>query len=118
MSQAPLIWFQLLDSVTGEPYRGTTVGSIKRSSLFVPVIDQFREAVTNMFEKYHYLVGIPPSALLVFKNKTEFDSRNSNGGKHAPLEADLFMDGLGVTRQEALIVVVPSTIQSTPSLPP
>ena len=44
-SASPLVWFLLLDSATGLPYKNTSASSVLRSSLVVPVVDQFRDAV-------------------------------------------------------------------------
>jgi hypothetical protein len=71
---SPLVWFQLYDSSTGLPYMGTSASSILRSSLVVPVIDQFRKAVH--LENSSILTGITSSQLLVYKNKEAFDKRN------------------------------------------
>jgi hypothetical protein len=51
-------------------------------------------------EQPGYLKDIPSGALLVYKNKKD------------PLEKDALVVGLGTSKQEALIVVVPSSIQT------
>jgi hypothetical protein len=104
---APLIWFMLLDSATGEPFKGTTVSSVLRSSLVISVIDQFRDAVH--LKNSSILTGITSSQLLVFMNKAAFDKRNADDGKEEPLEEDSPVDGLGTSKKEAVIVAVPST---------
>ena len=111
---SPLVWFLLLDSATGEPYKGTTVSSVLRSSLVIPVVDQFRDAVQLKYDKPDYLKDIPSGALLVYKNKAAFDKRNApaDEGKEEPLEEDSLVDGLGRSKKEALIVVVPSPTSS------
>ncbi len=73
-SQAPLIWFMLTDSATGKPYKGTTVSSVLRSSLVVPVVDQFRDAVKAKYS--NKLSSVDAADLLVYKNKAAFDKRN------------------------------------------
>ncbi len=73
-SSSPLVWFHLYDAATGLPYKGTFASSILRSSLAVPVIDQFRDAVHA--KNSSILTGITSSQLLVFRNKDAFDKRN------------------------------------------
>ncbi len=72
----PLIWFHLYDYETGKPYKDTSVTSVLRSSLAVPIIDQFRDAVKVKYSDSH-LKGISPSDLLVFQNKQSFDKRDA-----------------------------------------
>ena len=80
MSSPPLlVWFLLLDSATGQPYKGTTVSSILRSSLVVPVIDQFRKAVKVKYS--NKLLSVDAGDLIVYKNKAAFDKRNAQEGK-------------------------------------
>jgi hypothetical protein len=120
---SPLVWFLLLDSATGEPYKGTSASSILRSSLVVPAIDQFRKAVH--LENSAILTGITSSQLTVYKNKVAFEKRNAavEEGKEEPLRSSRLLDGLGKTEEEKdmLIVVVPSSIlpyqTQTPSFP-
>jgi hypothetical protein len=109
-SSPPLVWYLLLDSASGEPYKNTSVSSVVRSSLVVPVVDQFRKAVHLEYDKPKYLQDTPPSALLVYKNKATFDKRNAavDEGKEEPLKSSCLLDGLGITEEDALIVVVPS----------
>ena len=111
---SPLVWFQLLDSATGLPYKGTTVSSVLRSSLVVPVVDQFRKAVQAEYDQPGYLKDIPSSALLVYKNKAAFDKRNA-AFVEEPLEEDSLLDGLGRSKKEALVVAVPSIKNATDS---
>jgi hypothetical protein len=115
-SPSPLVWFQLLDSATGNPYKDTTVSSVLRSSLVVPVVDQFRDAIFEKFDKQKssVLTGFASSQLGVYKNKAAFDKRNSavDERKEAPLEEDSLIDSLGTSKKEALVVVVPSSTSS------
>ena len=112
-SPSPLVWFLLLDSVTGQPYKKTSAdyGSLPPGS----VIAQFRDAV--QLKNSSILTGITSSQLLVYKNKTAFDKRNAavDGEKEEPLEEDFLIDGLGKSKKEALVVVVPS-LTSSPKL--
>ena len=112
-----LIWFLLVDSETGEPYKNCSVSSILHSLIAVPVIDQFRDAVH--VKNSSILTGIVPAQLFVFKNKAAFDKRNNakDDGKEQPLKSSHNLDGLGESEEEALIVVVPSPNQ-TSSFPP
>jgi hypothetical protein len=111
-SPSPLVWYLLLDSATGKPFKGTTVSSVLRSSLVVPVVDQFRKAVQAQYDKPNFLKDIPSGALLVYKNKAAFDKRNAavDEGKEEPLEEDSFIESLGTSKKEALVVVVPSSL--------
>ena len=113
MTFSPLIWFQLLDSVDGLPYKATSVASILRSSLVVPVVDQFRYAVVQ--DNAPILTGITSSQLLVYKNKAAFDKRNAavDDGKQEPLKSSCRLDGFGETEEEALVVVVPNAANQT-----
>jgi hypothetical protein len=50
--------------------------------------------------------------LFVYKNRQSFDKRNAvndENEKESPLEEDSLVDGLGTSKKEALIVVVPSS---------
>ncbi|KAI3631922.1 hypothetical protein MIR68_009758 [Amoeboaphelidium protococcarum] len=110
---SPLVWFLLLDGVTGEPYRGTFATSVLRSSLPPgSFIAQFRDAVQLKYDLPNYLQDIPSSTLLVFKNKAAFDMRNAavDDGKEEPLEEDFLIDGLG-SEEDMLVVVVPLPIR-------
>ena len=71
----PLIWFHLYDYETGKPYKDTSVTSVLRSSLAVPVIDQFRDAVKVKCS--NTLSSIDANKLLVFQNKHSFDNRDA-----------------------------------------
>ena len=106
-SPSPLVWFLLLDSATGQLYKGTSASSVLCSSLAVPVVDQFRDAAH--LKNSAILTGITSSQLLVYKNKAAFDKRNAavDEGKEEPLKSSRLVDGLGETEEQALIVVVP-----------
>ena len=112
---SPLIWFLLLDSETGKPYKNSSVTSIERSLLNVPVLDQFRKLVHR--ENSSILAGVAPSQLLVYRNKAAFDNRSAakEEGKVDPLALDptQSVNGLG-SMQDMLVVVVPPPSQ--PSL--
>ncbi|KAI3641438.1 hypothetical protein MIR68_000568 [Amoeboaphelidium protococcarum] len=109
-STSPLIWFLLLDSATGEPYKGT-----RASCVYLPpgsCIAQFGDAVKAKHS--NKLSSVDAANLLVQKNKAAFDKRNASveDGKEMPLEEDSLVDGLGKSKKEALIVAVPSSAGS------
>ncbi len=99
-----LVWFLLLDSTAGEPYRGTSASSVSLPSGLV--VDQFRDAVH--VKNSSILTGIASSQLHVYKNKTAFDKRNDDVGKEEPLDPTLPLGALGV-KEAPLIVVVPAS---------
>jgi hypothetical protein len=105
-----LIWFLLVDSETGEPYKNSSVSSILHSLITVPVIDQFRDAVHR--ENSCILNGIAPSQLVVYKNKAAFDGRNNaeDQGKEQPLDPTESIGVLGSTK-DMLVVAVPCLIK-------
>jgi hypothetical protein len=109
---SPLIWFLLVDSVTGQPYKGTTADKVSIAS--TADVADFRDAVKKK-DKDDGDAGVlnpfKSSQLLVYKNKASFDKRNAaaDEGKEEPLKSSHHMDGLGETEEEALIVVVPSS---------
>ena len=73
------VWFQLLDSVTGEPYKGTRAARVSLSS--DADVDAFCDAVKSEFDMPNYLKDIPSGALIVYKNKEAFDKRNAQDAK-------------------------------------
>eukprot|EP00804_Cyclotella_cryptica_P011830 CCRYP_015337-RB/>CCRYP_015337-RB protein AED:0.28 eAED:0.75 QI:201/0/0/1/0/0/3/0/756 len=98
--------FLLVDSETGEPYKGFGIDAVSLS----PDADiiQFRDAVHA--KNSPILPGIVPVQLVVYKNKAAFDRRNNaeDKGKEQPLKASRILDGLGESEEEALIVAAPS----------
>jgi len=114
---SPLVWFQLLDSATGEPYKKTTADYVSLPS--TAVIAQFRDAVIEKFDKQKssVLTGFASSQLDVYKNKATIDERNADEGKEEPLKSSRSLDGLGTTEEEALIVIVPSSIRPSQTQP-
>ena len=116
MSSPPsrLVWFLLLDSSTGETYKGTTVSSVLRSSLVVPVVDQFRDAVKAKYDQPGYLKDIPAGALHVYKNKAAFEKRNAAAGeeKEEPLDPTEYLGLLG-SKEDLLVVAVPFSTSSS-----
>jgi hypothetical protein len=98
----PLVWFVLVDSATGEPYKGTSASSVSLGP--DTVIDQFRDAVKAKYS--NKLSSVDPGELIVYENKTAFVE-----GKHNPLEEDCKVEGFGESKKKALVVVVPSSTQ-------
>ncbi len=114
MTSTKYFWFLLLDSATGQPYKGTTADFVSLSP--GAVVAEFRDAVLS--KNPNKLAGVDASDLLVYKNKAAFDARNLTAvdeGKEEPLKASSNLDGLGETEEGALIVAVPSLSSSSPS---
>ncbi|KAI8891671.1 hypothetical protein BC833DRAFT_454794, partial [Globomyces pollinis-pini] len=112
---SPMVWFLLVESDTGLPYKGTSADKVAVSS---PAdVADFRKAVKAEYNEPNYLRDIPSSALLVYKNKYSFDKRNTavEEGKEDPLKSSRSLNGLGKTEEDALIVAVPSSRNSDQS---
>ena len=109
--QQQLVWFFLLDSSTGMPYKGTSADAVSLPPR--SVIVHFRDAVH--LKNSSILTGIASSQLLVYMTKAAFDKRNAavDEEKVEPLKSSLSLDGLGTTEEEALVVVVPSSTPAT-----
>ena len=110
MSSRRPIWFQLIDSETGEPYKSEGASKVKVSSS--ADVDDFRNKVKKKDTKDNEAAVLTPfksSQLVVYKNKAAFDKRNADVGKEEPLVEDTLVTDLGKSRNEALIVVVPQT---------
>jgi hypothetical protein len=113
-SPFPFVWFFLLDSATGEPYKYTTVDYVSLPP--GTVIAQFLEAVKEKDKDDGDAAVLTPfklSQLLVYKNKAAFDKRNAavDEEKEEPLEVGSFLNDLGASMQEALVVVIPALQQ-------
>ncbi len=104
-----LIWFLLIDSETGEPFKNSSVSSIEYSSIPIPVIDQFRQLVHR--ENSNKLTGIDASDLSVYKNKAAYDTRNNaeDEGKKQPLDPTEYIGVQGSVEDMLVVVVPPST---------
>ena len=102
---SPLVWFLLLDSETGEPYKNTTTDYVSHPP--GAVVAEFRKLVHR--ENSAILPGIAPSQLLVYKNKVAFDNRSAAAEERnaEPLKSSHILDGLGETEEDALVVAVP-----------
>ena len=73
-----LVWFQLVDSLTGEAYKRVTADKVRLPSS-ADVAD-LRDAVKAEYNDSH-LQGIAASNLIVYENKAAFDKRNAQEGK-------------------------------------
>ncbi|KAJ3202118.1 hypothetical protein HDU67_000791 [Dinochytrium kinnereticum] len=104
---SPLVWFLLLDSATGLLYKGSSADyfSLPPGS----VIAQFRAAVKA--ENPNKLSFVDAADLNVYRNKAAFDKRNAAIDDEKEEQTSRLMDGLGASKKEALVVVVPSSIQ-------
>ena len=80
-----------------------SVSSILSSSLDVPIVYYFLDDVKANSQKELKFVDSPK--LVVYKNKESFDNRN-NGV--LPLTVSSLVDGLGMSENEPIIVVVPT----------
>jgi hypothetical protein len=110
---SPLIWFLLVDSITGQPYKGTNADKVSIAS--TADVADFRDAVKKKDKDDGDAAVLTPfksSQLLVYKNRAAFDKRNAaaDEGREEPLKSSRRMDGLGETVKEALIAVVPSSV--------
>ncbi|KAL7474436.1 hypothetical protein ACHAW6_000410, partial [Cyclotella cf. meneghiniana] len=102
-----LFWYQLVDSATGQSYKGAIVNAVSLPPN--AVVLQFRDAVH--VKNSNKLTGRDATDLIVFKNKAAFGRRNNaeGDGKEQPLKSSRNLHGLGESEEEALFVVVPST---------
>ena len=102
---SPLVWFLLLDSETGEPYKNTTTDYVSHPP--GAVVAEFRDAVRS--KNPNKLASVDASDLLVYKNKAAFYNRSAavEERKEEPLKSSRILDGLGETEEDALVVAVP-----------
>jgi len=98
-SSSPLVWFLLLNSATGEPYKGTTADYVSLAP--GSFIAQFRDAVKAKHS--NKLSTFDAADLLVYKNKAAFVD-----GKEEPLDPTESLGLLG-SKEDMLAVVVPSS---------
>jgi hypothetical protein len=98
-------WLQLVDSGSGQPFMGSSADAVSLPD--GSFVFQFRDAAKA--KNSNKLSSVDSSDLVVYKNKAAFDKRNDGERKEDPLEEDSLMDGLGMSKKEALIVVVPSS---------
>lgn len=93
----PRVWFTLVDSA-GLPYKRTNAETVEILDLNED-ITVLRRAIYA--ECSALLDGILPLQLIVYKNKKDFD------GNKDPLEVDRQIAGLGASRGDALVILVP-----------
>jgi hypothetical protein len=110
-------WFLLLDSATGQPFKGTTADFVS----LPPGADvaDFRKLAYREHSNKLASASVDAADLFVYRNKAAFDQRKVTAvdeGKEEPLKASRNLDGLGETEEDALIVVVPSLL--SPSIQP
>ena len=72
-----LVWFKLVDSVTGEAYKRVTADKVRLPSS-ADVAD-LRDAVKVKYN--NKLSSVDAGELIVYKNKAAFDKRNAQEGK-------------------------------------
>ena len=98
------VWFLLVDS-NGQPYKKTSADKVKLPT--ASDIADFRKAIKT--ENSQKLSSFDASDLVVYKNKESFDKRDSEveQERKVPIKSSCLLNGLGVTEEEALIVVVP-----------
>ena len=115
ISSASKFWFLLLDSATGQPYKGTMADFVSLPP--GAVVAEFRKLVHH--ENSNKLASADASDLLVYKNKAAFDNRRAtkNEGKVDALDPTQSVDGLG-SMEDMLVVVVPSSSSNTSSSTP
>jgi len=109
---SPLVYYVLLDSATGEPYKGASEDAVSLSSGSSVV--QFRDAV--FLKNPKKLCSVDASDLIVYKSKRSFENRNAAAvdENEKPLKASFPLDGLGETDEDdkILVVVVPPPTQN------
>ena len=94
------IWYLLLDSATGEPYKRTSADKVRVSSS--ADVTDFREAV--IAKNPNNLSSFDTSELMVYENKKDFDA-NQN-----PLKSSSPLGSWGKTEEDCIIVSVPSSV--------
>jgi len=102
--QPRLVWYCLFDSSTGQPFLGTTADKVS-VSISADVAD-FRDAVHT--KNLSILTGIVASQLLVYKNKADFDKRDSvDQEKEGPLDPTEPISFLGIKDDMIIVSVTP-----------
>ncbi|KAH9132464.1 hypothetical protein AeRB84_021141 [Aphanomyces euteiches] len=91
-----LVWFLLVDG-HGKAYKATRLSSVAIPSSYK--IDQFKDAVFS--KNTRKLSSLDSSDLIVFADKAALDAET-------PLEEDSMIGDYGVSKERALLVVVPT----------
>jgi hypothetical protein len=111
MSSAEHVWFLLVDS-KGAGYMDS--GAQKVSTASSADVDDLRDAVYA--KNSGILAGIVPAQLKVYRDAAHFSARETEGPLRAstPLKKpkELEVKALGVSEDEALIILVPSPTPS------
>jgi hypothetical protein len=108
VSPSRFVWVEIFESSRGERFENTR--PIKISVDRAADVDDFLEAVRAVATSV--LRGVDPPQILVYKNRPAFEKRIAVEGKEGPLEANSLVAGLGTSLEDALVVVVPSVVQS------
>jgi hypothetical protein len=91
------VWFLLVDS-NGQPYEKTSADKVKLSTS--SDVADLRDAVK--LKRSNKLSSFDAADLVVYKNNRRVEQE-----REEPLEVDAVVEGLGTTKNDALIVVVP-----------
>jgi hypothetical protein len=85
-------------------------------NIIKPRTQKRTDAVKAKYDQPGYLKNFPSGVLFVYKNRASFEKRyalNETGSQEGkPLEEDSLIDGLGKSKKEALVVVVPMSVSS------
>jgi hypothetical protein len=108
VAEERLIWFQLMDATSGKPFKDTIANRVS----LAPSADvlEFLKEVVSTYPKV--LADFDYGQLKAYKNQVAFDKRNAavEDGKEKPLNSSSPLEGLGSSKEEALIVTVPQGI--------
>jgi hypothetical protein len=108
-------WFTLVDSDTGEPFKGIPATKVVVSSH--ADVKEFRKAVMDEFRDN--LAPVNHTDLLVYKNKSDFNMRKTyiDEANNMLLSSTDSLHGLGESYEDMLVVQVPSEGSSRRHLP-
>ena len=100
-----LVWYLLLDSSTGKPYKGANIDYVSLPP--TACIAQFRDAVH--LRNPNKLSSVVSADLLVYKNKSAFVE-----GQEKPLRSSYLINDHGKSeKEEDMLVVVVAASRST-----
>ncbi len=104
---ASFVWYQLVDSASGQPYKNTSADavSLTPSSFIFQFLDTIKAKYIQ--EISSILNDIASCQLRVYKNKEAFEKRNALENKEEHLKPSSLLHGLGTSKKDALIVAVP-----------
>lgn len=92
-------WYRLVDS-TGKPYHNTLP-----SALILPCVIYVAD-LKSVIKEEHSINHIPGCVLAVYKNKRDFIEDRENN----ELDPALYVDGLGMSLQTCMIILVPDAV--------